>query len=272
MANVVNIISNTTICPSYKLLTNCSDMEELIACGIFAAGEATLGTPYELMRVAGSEDLHTTVWFILDGEVVFEIPGKTLTAGPGMLLIHSSATNRRCVVKRGVFRQLFFHLSHCNIETAALTSTYSRELQELLRMLERENFNTSADTTRRRMLSALISSYLENEITCSPQPARVRKIIALIEENIDVNWTTESLAAKMNISPSLLYQLCIRHYGESPRNIIRRVKFRYASALLRQSDAKLDIIAAMIGYSSAFAFSKAFYKHTGKRPGHERFV
>lgn len=272
MSEVAHIISNSTICSSCTILTICDELEELMACGILAAGEAALGTPYEMRRAAGCEALHTSVWFILEGEVVFEIPGKTVTAGPGMMLIHSSATNRRCIVSRGIFRHLFFHLPHRDHDTAAIASSYCHELQQLLRMLERESLAPPTEPTRKKQLSSLISSYLERELACSPQPSRILKIIELLEQNMDVCWTTATLAAQLNISPSLLYQLCARYFGKSPRNIIHKIKFRYATALLHQSGLPLEAIAAMTGYSSAFAFSKAFYKYTGKRPGRERYV
>jgi len=79
-----------------------------------------------------------------------------------------------------------------------------------------------------------------------------------------------ALAKKMNMSPSLLYQLCRKLHGRSPRELIADIKFRFASELLRRTDDRLDAIANAVGYSSAFAFSKAFFKHTGKRPAQIR--
>ncbi len=271
MSDVSNIISNSTICSSCKhQALHCREISELKTCGILAVGEAELGTPYEMRRAAGSETQHTTVWFILEGEMTFEIPGKKLLAGPNMAVVHSSTTNRLCSVKNGLFRHLYFNLPNRNIDTAVFPASYTRELCELFHMLEREVQGPVPDAGRRGMLAALISSYLEKELEGSPEPQRLRKMIELIEERLGKKWTTSLLAAQMNISQSLLYQLCMRYYGKSPGDVIRQTKFIRATALLRQSDLSLDEIAQMVGYSNAFAFSKAYHKHTGRRPGRER--
>ncbi len=270
MSDVANIISNSTIYSSCKFMSiHSCEVKELMTYWILEAGEATLGTPYEMRRAAGTEIQHTTVWFIIDGEITFEIPGKTFTAGPGMAVVQSSTTNRLCKVEKGVFRHLYFYLPNRNIATTTFAASYIHELQELLHMLERETYNPVVDAGRRNMLAALISSYLEKELEGTPEPHRLRKMVELIEAHLEKKWTTTSLAAKINISPSLLYQLCICYYGESPGNIVRKIKFRHASALLRQSDESLESIAASIGYGNAFSFSKAFYKYTGRRPGQE---
>jgi len=249
---------------------HCREVSELKTYGILLAGEAELGAPYEMRRAAGSETQHTTVWVILEGEVNFEIPGKQFIAGPDMIIVHSSATNRLCKVEQGVFRHLYFHLPNRNLDTAVFPASYTHELEELLGMLEREIHGPASNAARRNMLAALISSYLEKELEGSAEPLRLRKMIELIEERLEKKWTTSSLAGQMHISPSLLYQLCMRYYGESPGNVVRKIKFIRAAALLHQSDLSLEEIAMMIGYSNSFAFSKAYYKYTGRRPGHER--
>ena len=271
MSDVSNIISNSTIYSYCRHITSfIGGSKELKANGILEAGEAEIGAPYEMRRAANTESLHTTVWFVLEGNIIFEQPGKKLQAGPGMAVVHSSAVNRICRVETGVFRQLFFYLPNRNIETTVFPASYHHELQELLLMLQRETYDPEPLSERRNILAALISSYLEKELQCSPEPHRLRKMIALIESRLEKNWTTASLATQLHISPSLLYQLCVRYYGESPGGIIRKTKFRHAAALLRQSDEPLDAIAEKIGYGNAFAFSKAFYKYTGTRPGHLR--
>lgn len=51
-----------------------------------------------------------------------------------------------------------------------------------------------------------------------------------------------------------------------PGELIDEIRFQFASEMLLRTDAKLDEIAAQMGYSNAFAFSKAFTRHTGKSP------
>ncbi|MHA6631621.1 helix-turn-helix domain-containing protein [Pseudonocardia sichuanensis] len=43
-----------------------------------------------------------------------------------------------------------------------------------------------------------------------------------------------------------------------------------AGRLLRSSDVSLDTVAGRVGYSSEFAFAKAFKRHVGIAPGRYR--
>ncbi len=271
MSDMTNIMSNSTKAAYCRVLSaNCRDVRELEEIGIFGAGEAALGAPYEMKRLGGSEKQHTAVWFVLEGELAFEIPGQSFSVSPGMAIVHSSAINRFCQVKTGVFRHLFFHLPYRDIETRAFHSVHCHDLQHLLSMLDRELADPESDAERKKMLAALISSYLEKELGRASEPDRLREMAGLIESRLDMPWTTKLLAEELHISPSLLYQLCLRYYGESPGDVVRDIKFRRAATMLRHMDMSLDAVASMIGYGSAFSFSKAYTKHTGRRPGQER--
>ena len=56
-----------------------------------------------------------------------------------------------------------------------------------------------------------------------------------------------------------------KHYGMTPRAYLLSRKMDYACQLLREG-AKLEEIGEILGYSSAFNFSRAFKNHTGLSP------
>jgi two-component system response regulator YesN len=64
-----------------------------------------------------------------------------------------------------------------------------------------------------------------------------------------------------------LHRLCAKLYGIGPMGLVTRLRMDRAMELLHSTNRKIEDIADEAGYSSAHAFSEAFLKHVGKRPG-----
>ncbi len=275
MSSSLKIISNSTkhsgflFCTSFRSERDLPSLEER---GIRNGGIAAIRAPYEMRRAGGTENRHITVWLILEGTVHFEIPGRRFTAPPGCTLIMNSDVDRLCRVDSGIFRHIYFTINPDGLAGEAVyPSSYAVEINNLLAMLFRETLESAESGSEcRRHLGTLLADYLQRELRRSPAPARLKKLFELLESDLTTLWTTATLAEKLHMSPSLLYQLCRKECGRAPGEIISEVKFRYASELLRRTDDKIDSIAAAVGYGNAFAFSKAFHKFTGKRPGELR--
>ena len=276
MSSSLKIISNSTKHSGYL---SCSsfrsdpDAPALAERGIRNGGIAVIRAPYEMRRAGGSENRHVTLWLILEGTVRFEVPGRRFTAPPGSTLVMNSDVDRLCRVDSGIFRHIYFTLAPDATagEAAVYPSSYASEIGSLLPMLFREILEVPGSGNEcRRHLGTLLADYLQRELGCSPAPARLKHLFELLESAMETLWSTASLAKELHMSPSLLYQLCRTQCGRTPGEIVREVKFRYASELLRRTDDKIDSIAASIGYGNAFAFSKAFHKFTGKRPAEVR--
>lgn len=271
MSSSLKIISNST---KHSGFESCSsflseqDIPLLKENGIRSGGIASIRAPYEMRRAGGTEARHVTVWMILEGTVHFEIPGRRFTAPPGSTLVMNSDVDRLCRVNTGIFRHIFFMIPPDTLtEQSVYPSTYAKEIGDILNMIFRENLEfADKDSECKRHLGMLLTDYLQRELHHSPTPLRLKKMFDLLESDMDTLWSTAALAEALHMSPSLLYQLCRKHCGRAPGEIISDVKFRYASELLQQTGDKIESIAAAIGYSNAFAFSKAFYKFTGKRP------
>ena len=275
MSSSLKIISNSTkhsgflSCTSFRSERDLPSLEER---GIRNGGLAAIQAPYEMRRAGGTEDRHVTVWLIQEGTVAFEIPGHRFTAPPGSTLIMNADVDRLCRVESGIFRHIYFTLAPDALAGEAVyPSSYGTEIASLLSMLFREMLESGGTGSEcRRHLGTLLADYLQRELRRSPAPARLKKLFELLESDLRTLWTTAMLAEKLHMSPSLLYQLCRKHCGRAPGEIVSEVKFRYASELLRRTDDKIDAIAAAVGYGNAFAFSKAFHKFTGKRPAEIR--
>lgn len=83
-------------------------------------------------------------------------------------------------------------------------------------------------------------------------------------------WTIEELAAEVHVSRSTLVRRFTDLVGEPPAAYLTRWRMELAARLLRESDQPVGRISHLVGYSSEFAFSRAFSKHRGEPPGRYR--
>jgi AraC-like DNA-binding protein len=81
------------------------------------------------------------------------------------------------------------------------------------------------------------------------------------------DWTLEQLANMAGMSRSAFASRFRQKVGESPLAYLARWRLLRAATLLRQGDRTQGEIAALIGYESEAAFSKAFKRAMGVAPG-----
>jgi AraC-like DNA-binding protein len=83
-------------------------------------------------------------------------------------------------------------------------------------------------------------------------------------------WTTESLASKLTISRSTLTRRFRAAVGTAPADYLTRWRMDLAAVRLRDTDDTLDAIARSVGYTSVYAFSRAFRRSRDQAPGQFR--
>ncbi|MFI6818995.1 AraC family transcriptional regulator [Nonomuraea sp. NPDC050328] len=83
-------------------------------------------------------------------------------------------------------------------------------------------------------------------------------------------WTVESLAVRSGLSRAAFAKRFATLVGEPPMAYLTRWRMTLAAKLLRDSDIPLTTVAAQTGYSTEFAFAKAFKREYGIAPGHYR--
>jgi len=97
--------------------------------------------------------------------------------------------------------------------------------------------------------------------------AQIGGALGLIHQSPELDWTVQSLAAKVAMSRSAFASRFARLVGEPPLAYVTRWRMQKAAGLLRQSSATLADIAERVGYDSEAAFSKAFKRAVGSAPG-----
>jgi AraC-like DNA-binding protein len=83
-------------------------------------------------------------------------------------------------------------------------------------------------------------------------------------------WTTELLAAELAVSRATLSRRFLAVAGETPNGYLTRWRMDLAATRLRDSDDALEAVARSVGYTSVYAFSRAFRRARGQAPGRYR--
>lgn len=147
-------------------------------------------------------------------------------------------------------------------------NSLARELAE-----KREGYSTMA---RYRLFDMLISivrnyGYIDDNAECTGLPGAIPLMelaLRYINDNLSKPLTLDEIAEKAALSPAYFSGVFKKLNGVSPWEYITIKRVEKAIHLLKTTDAtKLDI-AMECGFNSSSNFYKAFYKVTGKKPGH----
>ena len=79
-------------------------------------------------------------------------------------------------------------------------------------------------------------------------------------------WTIAKMARTVHLSEKHLQRLCQKELGRSPRQQLIWLRMRRAAELLRPRNAKIETIAAQVGYQNPFVFSTMFKRIMGWSP------
>lgn len=102
------------------------------------------------------------------------------------------------------------------------------------------------------------------------QPTRMdRRLWNLWEKvgsTLSKPWTVAEMAMEAHLSEKQLQRLCRKELGRNPRQQLIWLRMRRAAELLTSSSAKIETIAAQVGYQNPFVFSSMFKRMMGWPP------
>jgi AraC-like DNA-binding protein len=99
----------------------------------------------------------------------------------------------------------------------------------------------------------------------------VGKALRLLHTDPSRNWTVDELAREGAVSRSVLAQRFSELVGESPIRYLAGWRMQVAKQLMREG-ARIQDVAARVGYDSEAAFNRAFKRATGSPPATWRKV
>jgi AraC-like DNA-binding protein len=84
------------------------------------------------------------------------------------------------------------------------------------------------------------------------------------------SWTTDTLARSAGVSRATLNRRFTAVTGESPGAYLTRWRMDLAARRLRDTDDSLEVVARSVGYTSVYAFNRAFSRLRSEPPGRYR--
>lgn len=100
--------------------------------------------------------------------------------------------------------------------------------------------------------------------------AQISQALREIHNRPDIYWKAEKLGHIVGMSRSAFFNRFSELVGMTPHRYLSFVRMQKAGHYLATTQKPLNVIAGAVGYTSEAAFSTAFKKHFGIRPGEYR--
>ncbi|WP_030661355.1 AraC family transcriptional regulator [Streptomyces cellulosae] len=126
------------------------------------------------------------------------------------------------------------------------------------------------------LLVQALRDWLERDGDSSASPLHalrdpvVSTAMAMIDAEPGRAWTATELARATGVSRATLARRFPAVLGETPAAYLTRRRLDLSARRLRDSDVPLEQIAQDVGYTSVYAFSRAFSRERGVPPGRFR--
>jgi AraC-like DNA-binding protein len=95
-------------------------------------------------------------------------------------------------------------------------------------------------------------------------------VLALLHDRPGAQWTLETLAREVHVSRATLARRFAEEVGEPPLAYLSSWRMHVAAQRLKHTTEPVESIAREVGYTSEYAFNRAFSRHLGHPPGRYR--
>jgi transcriptional regulator GlxA family with amidase domain len=120
---------------------------------------------------------------------------------------------------------------------------------------------------RRSGNQAQFSSALQRQ---EREPPRLRDVSSFVLEHVDEALSVDRLAAGIGMSRRTLGRWCREHFGESPAELVRRLRIDEARRLLEETPLALKEITTRTGLGDASTMWRVFTQRLGVTPAEYR--
>jgi AraC-like DNA-binding protein len=127
------------------------------------------------------------------------------------------------------------------------------------------------------LLIAAIRRWAEQQPVASPpswltalRDPLIGRVLALLHDRPADAWTLEKLAREVHVSRATLARRFTDGVGEPPLAYLSNWRMHIAAQRLKHTTDTVESIAHAVGYTSEYAFNRAFSRHLGQPPGRYR--
>ena len=141
----------------------------------------------------------------------------------------------------------------------------------LLSLVEDDHGHRVAMAVARRMVLFLRRSGHQAQFSAAlrrqeKEPARLRDISTFVLDHVDEPLLVDRIARRVGMSPRTLSRWCREHLGESPAELVRRLRIDEARRLLEETSLPLKDITARTGLGDASTMWRVFTRRLGVTP------
>lgn len=139
-------------------------------------------------------------------------------------------------------------------------------LPDLLSEVLQKAYNLVVDRSKKKTYESYGKNYLETDnLKNYEKKDYVTDTKDYVRKNIQMQYTVEELAGRVNISPDHLTRLFKKKYGKSVIDYVTELKMNVAREMIKSS-GMLNNVAEEVGYVDYGYFSKSFKKMFGQSP------
>jgi transcriptional regulator GlxA family with amidase domain len=119
----------------------------------------------------------------------------------------------------------------------------------------------------RRISSPNSLAWLDEELGYqTPDDAMIAQFLQLARERFAEPHSISAIAAQLGTTERTLRRRCRSALGESPSDVVRRLRLEAARVMLSRSSIPVERVGALVGYTDAAAFRAQFRRHFGRSP------
>lgn len=219
-------------------------------------------------------------YYVEKGEIVVQIYGQTVTAGPGDLMLIPSRVIHSCWLPEDSYaEQLWCHFSMRNaagefFERFVLEPVLHVPDRDMVRRLFYQLIASHSMPAPQKDLAAttaicsLVQYYFEHTKVSLREVAsdRIIKVIDYINRHYDENLSLEQLAEIAGYSTTHLSKRFREVTGLPPVQYLNLIRIDRAKYLLQYSDDPIGRVMEQCGFTSAAYFARVFKKTLGYSP------
>lgn len=184
------------------------------------------------------------------------------------------------LIKDGAIEHLFIHFTlgypYDHVSPGIYMFRMNKHLEDKIKQIRNyltnnvAQFNFTIYLTLQSLICELLFNMGEEKWKYPIRDVRIARIISYIENNINEDFSNESLAELANMATNSFSRLFKEDTGVTLQSFIRKKRIHTACLLLLHSDRSIDEIAEQTGFANRYHFTRIFSQITGNTPAKYR--